>query len=369
MKSIQKIDPFNLSIRKTNLGILTTLQAEHEVSAKESISMGSQTLLASYVYREDETYGVVYTIIDTDGKGESFMETEGILPSLFLSPQGENYVSVVPYHPDKELEISIPIFNRVDRMLPKGNRPFVGDFVGCANPYSLFYDVDSWSDSKPDKMLAIEFKNNIITKKHTLKIPFPRNNKVFVDHDEIHLLARAGELLMHRQIDASGNLVRERTFKSNHKFFWQILSLSFDDHSYILCEENGKISIEVISPDLTGETFPLIDIGDGFYNTWQPVKIAENTFITQFNGEFGNGWLTTSGHKLVELFYNKGGQGYTNLLTNDVLEMDKKDWVISSVNSSAENSYAIVFYSRNEGQEKNKEICVLNRFIHPTCFL
>lgn len=361
MKNIDKINPFKTTIQKTDFGTLTTLVAEVEISTKESISIDGKTLMANYVYKEDGTYNLVFTIIDINGITESYIEAEGILPTLFLSPNQKNFVSIVPYHPDKELEISIPVFDRENTVLPKGNRPFVGDFIGVSNQFSIFYNADIWSETKPDKMLAIEFKDDVVKKKHIIKIPLPRNNKVFIENDEIHLLSKNEDIWLHRQIDEKGNEIRQRKLETNKTFFRQILSLSFTKNSYLLTQEKGKIIIEKIDKNGKSLSIELIDITDAFYNTWQPIKIAEDTYITQFNGEFGNGWFTIKNDQLLEIFYGKELKGYKNLLTNEVLEMGDENLIISSINKTKDNSYAIVFYLNVNKQIKNKKLIILNR--------
>lgn len=363
MKNINKVNPFKTKVLNTDFGTLTTLIAEIQISAKESISFGGKTLMSNYVYKENETYNLIYTIIDTNGNIEHFAEDDGILPRLFLSPNGENYVSIVPYHPDKVLEISIPVFNRENIELPKGNRPFVGEFIGISNQFSIFYGVDIWSDTKPDKILAIEFNKELIKKKHNIKVPLPRNNKIFIENNEIHLLSKNGNTWLHRQIDEKGNEIRQRNLDTNQKFFRQILNLSFNKNSYLLAQEKGKIIIEKIDENGKSLSIELIDITDPFFNTWQPVKISENTFVTQFNGEFGNGWFTTKNDQLLEIFYSKDQKGYKNLLTNEVLEMERENLAISSINKTNESSYAVVFYPITDRQSKNKELIILNREI------
>ncbi|PQA91174.1 hypothetical protein B0A69_18130 [Chryseobacterium shigense] len=363
MKNPDKVNRYQSITKKTEWGILTTLVAESGVSTHGNISFGEKTLLANYVYDKNGTYKLVYTIIDTQGNEESFAEDDGILPTLFVSPGHENYVSVVPYHPDKELEVSIPVFNRSFVELPKGNRPFTGKFVGTTHQFSVFYEVDIWSETKPDKMLSIEFKNDGIKKKHNIKIDLPRNNKIFMNNGEIHLLAKDKKGWLHRQIDELGHVKRERTIDSGKEWFWEILCLSFDENSYLLCEENGKISIETLSPDLECSSKDLADIGSEFFNTWSPVRIAENTFVMSFNGEFGNGWLTIKNDTLLELLYSKDEKGYKNLLTNEVLVIDKDNLIISGINKTAENSYAVIFYGLADGENKNKELIILNREI------
>jgi len=361
MKNLEKVNPFKSTVVKTDFGTVTTLVADIGVSEKSSINFEDKTLLANYVYTKDGTYNLVYTVFDNEGKCESFVEDDGILPTLFLSPENEVYASVVPYHPDKELEISIPVFNRENTDLPKGNRPFVGKFIGTTKLFSILYDVDIWSDTKPDKLLAIEFKNGVIKKKHNVKVPLPRNNKVFIADNEIHLLASDGKVWQHRQINEMGNTIRERKIQSNQEYFWQILSLSFDKNSYILHESEGQISVEIISAVGKCESKELFNIEDEFFNTWKPVKIAEDIYVTQFNGEYGNGWFTIKDDQLLELFYGKEVKGYKNLLTNEVLQMENENLCISSINKTKDNAYAVVFYPMTEQGVNNKELIILNR--------
>ena len=363
MKNIEKINPFESVIKKTDFGIITILETEVEISAKESILFDEKSLLTNYIYTKDETYNLIYTIIDKEGNTENFIEDDGILPTLFLSPNQGNFVSVVPYHPDKELEISIPVFNRENTEIPRGNRPFTGKFIGTSNQFSLFYDVDIWSDKKPDKLLAIEFKAEAIKKKHNIKVALPRNNKIFISDNKIHLLAKDTNGWLHRQIDEKGVVINHRLISLNQDFFWEILSLSFEQNSYILCEENGKLSIETISINGKSENIELIDIKDEFYNTWQPIKISENTFVTRFSGEFGNGWFTTKNDQLLEIFYSKGVQGYKNLLTSEILQMENDKLVISSINKTTDNNYAIIFYPMTDRKIKNNKLIILNRGI------
>ncbi|MCZ4244844.1 hypothetical protein [Pedobacter punctiformis] len=363
MKNVDKAKLFESSTIKTDFGILTTLVADTGISAKESISFANKSLLANYVYNKNETYNLVYTIIDNDGKEESFVEDSGILPTLFFSSDNKAYVSIIPPYTNKELEISIPIFNRENIDVPKGDKPFTGSFIGSTEKHSVFYNVDIWSDTKPDQLLAIEFKNGMIKKKYNLKVSLPRNNKVFISNHEIHLLAKDGNAWLHRQIDEKGNEIRHRKINNRQKFYRQILSLSFEKDSYLLTQEKGVIIIEKIDINGKCEKIKLIDIKDPFFNTWQPVKLADDTYITRFNGEFGNGWFTTKKDTLLEIFFSKGVKGYKNLLTNEILEMEDDKLVISGINKTTENAYAIVFYPMADRGIKNNKLIVLNREI------
>jgi hypothetical protein len=366
MKNLDKVNPFKSTVVKTDFGIVTTLVAEIGVSsgAMEAIGYKGKTLLANNVdakERSGHLYNVVYTIIDNEGNHESFIEDDGILPTLFLSPENEVFVSVQPYDPDNDLGISIPVFNRENTETPKRDRPFLGDFIGTTKQFSILYYADIWSDTKPDKLLAVEFQNGAIKKKHNVKIPLPRNNKIFIADNEIHLLAIDGKVWLHRQIDEKGNVIRERKIQSKQEYFWQILSLSFDRNSYILCEQEGQISVEVISANGKCESKELANIGNEFFNAWKPEKIADDTYVTKFTTEFGNGWFTIKNDQLLELFYGKEVKGYKNLLTNEILEMDNENLSIWSVNKTTENAYSVVLCPSFNSEIINKELIILNR--------
>lgn len=360
MKNLDKVTPYTSSVIQGDMGTMTTLVAETAISAKDSISFGEKTLLTNYVYAKNGTYKLIYTTVEIDGNIDNYVEDDGILPTLFLSPDQENYVSVIPYHPDKELEISIPIFHREDVEIPKGHRPFTGNFIGTTEAYSIFHDVDFYAN-KPDKILAIEFINGKLRKKNNIKIPLPANNRIAISNKAIHLLANHGSLLLHREIDEKGNVTRQREIDANDIDVLQILSSSFDKDSYLLAQEKNKIIIEKIDAAGASAIIELVDFPDPLFNTWQPVKIADDTFVTRFNSEFGNGWLTTKNDQLLELFYSKGEQGYRNLLTNELLPIHRDKLIISSINKTRDRGYAVVLYPMADDTAGNAELIVLNR--------
>ncbi|MCR4033134.1 MULTISPECIES: hypothetical protein [Flavobacterium] len=361
MKNIIKINPFKSNIQHTDFGILTTLETEVEISTKDSIYHDNKSLLANYIYSVNGTYQLVYTIIDNEGNSESYLEEDGILPTLFLNPELENYVSIIPYNPDKELEISLPVFNRQNEDNPKGNKPFTGDFIGIANQYSIFYDSDTWSETKPDKILAIEFNGRTIKKKHNVKVPFPKNNKIFISNNEIHLLSIQDSFWLHRQIDEKGNILKERKIKSDGEYIDQILTLSFERTSSFFYQKEDKIGIVEIDSNNNLKYKDLLRFKDPFFNTWRPEKISRDTYVIRFNTEFGNGWLTLQNENIFDFFYSKEVNGYKNLITNEVLEMPTENLIISSINKTKENNFLIVFYPLTDRHIKNNKIITLNR--------
>lgn len=360
MKNLNPVQPFQASVTTTSHGVLTTLTVDTSLSAKESIASGEKSLLTNYVYREDGTYQLVYTLVDRDGQAEHFAEDDGILPTLFLGPRQEAWVSIVPYHPDKELEISIPVFRREQVALPKGNRPFVGDFIGSTETAAIFHDAD-WSDTKPDKMLVMQFENGLLKKKSNLKLALPGNNKVAVTNSTIQLLAHVDDNWLHREIDEQGNELRRRSIAANGIYCLQILALSFDGDSYLLAQHAGHIVIVKIDMAGNSELVNLIAFEDEFFNTWRPEAIGDDMMVTRFNCEFGNGWLSTRQDQLLELYYGKDDSGYRNLLNGELLQLPHDNLVISSLNRTAQHAYAVVLYPMAGDEDSTRQLLILNR--------
>ena len=365
MKNLSPVQPFQASVTTTSHGALTTLTVDTSLSAKESIVSDEKSLLTNCVYRKDGTYQLVYTVVDRDGQAEHFAEDDGILPTLFLSPWQQAWVSIVPYHPDKELEISIPVFRREQVALPKGTRPFVGDFIGCTQTAAIFHDAD-WSDTKPDKMLVMRFENGLLKKKSNLKLALPGNNKVVVTDSTIQLLAHVGDDWLHREIDEQGNELRRRSIAAKGMYGLQILALSFDGDSYLLAQHAGSIVIVKIDMAGNSEIINLIAFEDEFFNTWRPEAIGDDTFVTRFNCEFGNGWLTTRKDQLLELYYSKDERGYRNLLNGEVLQLPHDNLVISSLNRTAQQAYAVVLYPMAGDEDQVRQLLILNRALPTT---
>ena len=363
MENIEKTDVVKSEVRKVEGGIVTILKTEIGVSVKGSIDFEGKTLVANYVYNKN-SYNVIYTLIDPEGNViEHYMEKEGILPALFKSPENEVYVSVSPYHPDKEMEISIPLFDRGSVEMPKPGRPYVGKYIGTVNQSAIFHDIDIWSDKKPDKILNIEFKNGQIKKKHNIKVDFPKNNKMFLKDNEIHLIAVENDFFIHRQIDETGKVIISRSIDRQGFYIRVVLNLSFEDSSYLISNSEGKIILIEINKNGDISTKELIDIKYEIFSMWKPVEVAENTLIIRFTTEFGNGWFTMKHDKLVNFFYGKDVQGYKNLLTGETVELPYNNLVITEINKTIDGSYAVIMYPMTDCGTKNKEVIVLNKTV------
>lgn len=364
MKDISTTLDFSVEVHHSEKGILTHFTSEFGINNQASLSTkDGKLLLANYLYDKKKNYQLIYTLSDTTGHHENFVESEGILPSLFLSPQGDAYVSLIVYHADKEQEISIPIFQRENIKAPKAAKPFVGEYIGISASHSIFYDVDLFSEKKPDKLLSIKFLNGKIQNKKSIKVPLPKKNKIYIHGDEIHLLARQADHWLHRQITPEGEIIKERIFHSDHFHYRQVLKLSFDEDSLFLAERlDGELILDTLS--CKGEQIKsksIYKFGFQLFNTWPAVKLASDSYIIQFNAESACGWLCLKNNELTDIFYSQQTGGFKNLLSSEQLHIKDRQCIISAIKATSASSYAVIFYDQKKNKSVSKDLWVWHR--------
>lgn len=350
---------------KTPFGLISTIEVPHALSVKGSCWSKEGLLVANYVNSNEgatSPYELVYTIIDKEGNTTEEKETRGVLPILFLSPSKENFVSLVSTDEEVEEMFSYAVLDKSTKGF-KGSKSLDGRFVGCTANHSIFYNVDIWSDKAGDVMSVLEYVDGVLVKENKVAIPFPKDNKICVRNGEIHLITEVEDGWLHRQIDVNGEEIRRRLLEFDFPFVHEALTLSFDEKSFLLCEENGEVGIVEIDADGEGMYGDLFNIGDEFFGTWQPQRVSDNANAVQFTTEFGNGWLVIKDDELVELFYNKNKKGYQNLLTKEVLSIDNNDLVLSGISPVSDGIVGIVFYPRKPRKETYNKFFVLQHEI------
>ncbi|WP_306350491.1 hypothetical protein [Flavobacterium sp. '19STA2R22 D10 B1'] len=360
--NLTKIDSsiFKTSTFPIENGIVTIITVEN------SIIIGQQMdgFIAANLYERGGSYKVVYLMIDSTGLLQDvYAESEGILPTLFKAPDQTIWVSVIPYHPDKEMEISIPLLERSSVEIPKQNRPFVGDFIGINENSSFFISNDIFSTNKPDKFLRIEFKDGKIKKKHNLKIELPSQNKAIVSNNQIHLIAQDHKKLIHRMIDDTGKTLEQRVIAVGAYNFTNPISLSFTTDTKIICTKKKSIYLITITADNKVEETELLNLGHEIYNLWDGISLSDTTTLFQFTYELGNGWFIVRDQTIVECFLTKKNTEYQDLIHNTVIDLKTKNLVLSGVSKTENDAFALSFYPTSEKSEKNKTIVILNRKI------
>ncbi|MFQ0972161.1 hypothetical protein [Gilliamella sp. BG1] len=339
-------------------------------SITEAICYQKKLVISAKFYPQNKyDYKVIYVVIDLDKKNTHYYhESDGINPQFFVSPTGKYYVSIDVYHPDKDLGIMLPLFDRENITYPKPKRPIVGDFKGICHDFSIFHYVDLFTEKKPDKLIAVEFKNDDIKKTYTNKIPFPKHNKLFIDslNNQIHLLAYVDKGWLHRQVDEMGNVLQSRNINTGKRFYLTcVLNLSFTYTSSILnIDEKGKFYLINISPEGKIEQNLLFDMERLIYSIWEPIKVAAETFVMRFTDEIGNGWITIQNNQVIEAFSQETVGCYINLHTKEVFKLSTKELIISEIVKTKDANYTVVFYGKEEdNHSKNKELIILNRNI------
>ncbi len=303
-----------------------------------------------------------YVLINADGQLTGhYYEEEGILPTLFKSPSGELWTSLISYHPDKEMEISIPFFDRAKIEMPKPNRPFVGDFVGATDIAAIFINIDIFSNSKPDKLLRVEFKNGLIKNKLNQKIELPKWNKVFISGSEIHLLAKQGKDVLHRKLDDNGMVVKQRTIFNCRQ--GEILTMSYTEASDILVHENETFSLSSVEVDGSVTTKEIVNVGSRIYSVWDAETLGGGCFLIRFTSEQANGWLVIKDKELVECFLGDGEGNYIETKTSKRIELANSDMILAGASKTKDDHYCLSFYPRSEPRIKPTELIMLNRRI------
>lgn len=351
---------------KTSFGLCSTIEVPFAIQAMGSCWSKKGLLVANYVCTDAEdptTFELVYTLIDEEGNRREIVESEGVLPTLFLNPMATNFVAVLEDKDETAARQILPIFKRDKTGHFCFDKDLAGRFVGCTKASTIFYEVDIWKESKQDVMTCLTFQENDILGGKQITVPMPKGNKVWVQNNEIHLITEVESGWLHRQINESGQEVRSRVLEFDFPFVHEALSLSFDTKSYLLCEENGEIGLVEIDEQgncLYGE---LYNLGDEFFGTWHPQQVNEETTAVQFTTEHGNGWLVIRQDQLVELVYNKNKSGYKNLLSGEVFTLETNDLAVSSISPITANKIGIVFHPRKSRKEMYQKVYVLQHEI------
>jgi len=344
-------------------GALTTIHHPAGLSdASAQIAKDSQTIVALKLYEKNETYRTIYALINTQGETTDILhETAGIMPALFFSPTGELWVSVTPYHPDKELEITIPFRNRAANPDPKPNRPFVGDYAGTTDTCALFHSEDIFSDTKPDKLLRIDFKDGKLKAKKNFKIPLPKGNAPLIQDNQLHLFRYFGiNGILHRTLDMDATVLSEQTMPlpdADYSHF-KIYKIENDRYYYFAFREN-QVCAGNVTPD-GKKTEEIIKTGIEMFNLFKPVPLGKNTFLFQFNYETGNGWAVVQNDRIKHL-YTGGSDGYKDHITSETVPL-RGDLILSGISAPAGDTYSIVFYPNTKPKT---EAYVLTKKLNP----
>ena len=261
----------------------------------------------------------------------------------------------------------LPCFERDNITYPKPKKMLPSDYIGIFHNFAMFKYVNIFSTKQLDKLVAVEFKDGELKKTYTSKIPLPKYNVFSINNDnqQIHIIAQDEEnCWLHRKIDEKGKVLQSRSIDIVCDHYPScILNLSFEKASYVVSyDEDGIFYLITITSQGEAIRDKLFDIDCCIYSVWEPVKIANETFVIRFTIETGNGWITLRNNKVIEAFLQQQAGKFTNLLTNEIIILYEEKLIISDLISCQNNSYTLVFYDYQEDRTKrNTTLFVLNR--------
>lgn len=172
---------------------------------------------------------------------------------------------------------------------------------------------------------------------------------------------------LHRQINELSKIIHSRSIDMDKYYPSQVLKLSLVNDSYLLDYHYAKSAFYIITISSEGniDAKLLIDIGKQIFFTDKPQHITNDTSITSFTTESGNGWLTIRNGILLEAYYQKTPGTITDLLTNESHHFSSEplaNLAINQIKIINDNSYFVVLYPITE--EKNKDLLVLLRHLN-----
>ncbi|MDF1866363.1 MAG: hypothetical protein P1U70_16125 [Saprospiraceae bacterium] len=367
MNELQDIkDQLDFSVSELTNGFMTILKYDTGITKKSQIgSFKNETILSGHLYDKNDLYKVVYIKIDSQGQLiEVLHESEGVLPNLFMSENKEIWCLLTDTSTDKDLEIILPIKNRFDYSKPKGKRQFPGKFVGSFNNIGIIHDNDIYFSKSPDKILKIEFKNNKVKSQKQLKISTPVNNKIIIDSDgNLQLLARQKDKFIHRKCDLNGEILFQREIPFIMFNSYELLNLDEKGVSKVIFTESNKICIGSITADSEITDSVVFENKSDIFNLWKPIQFGENTWLIRFNFETGNGWLIIKEDSLLDCFIHDDFNGYKSLVTNEIIQIQYNDLILSDITKVNDYYYCVSIYPRSENPKENKELIILNKRI------
>lgn len=340
-------------------GQLTTIRPAGDYtgfSFKQSISQGDDTWLVFYAYNSKGSYHVIYAVMNASGNiGAVLHEPEGILPTLFHAPGGALWVTLTPYHPDKEQEVFLPVAERANFTPLKPGRQFPGDFIGTIENSALCWQQETFSDKKPDKLLLLQYKDGNVQKKKELKIEQPNRNKPLVAQGKVYLISWGEDGLLCRIMDLEGKILSSRKLAFYPEQFEVLAVSEAGEISLFYTDAGGEMGVCKIAANGDVTRTAALTTGLDIYSTWPVLWLNADTFLLKFTHEEGNGWIVIRNNTAVECFVQGKSDGlFTDLVSNKNIRLHDKALILWDAVKLGEHRYALSFYPSPENARDTK---------------
>ncbi|WP_410771562.1 hypothetical protein [Fontibacillus sp. BL9] len=325
-------------------------------------TLHGSTVHAVYVYDSNQNYEVAYIELDMDGTiRHALAETEGVLPSLFLSPDGVPFVCI--QDPMKTgSDIVLPVLDRSGVDQPKPIRNMVGEYVGNVGESSVFHNRDIFNPKKEDKLEILKFADGTFKKRETVKIPLPQCEHVVIDedHERMYAFSYADGNLLIRKMDIDGNIGQQSTVHLDCDLF-SVVSVSQGPWVQLIAVTDNCLSRVTIEPAGKVQSAPLAELESPLYSLWAPKRLGEERYVFRFTHEYGNGWATLDKGKLKSCFVNSGNNVYSDSISGESIVCEKESPILSGMAALDADSYCVELYTQPSNRTKPTDLFILQK--------
>jgi hypothetical protein len=284
-------------------------------------------------------YDTVYVGLGADER--VVKEDQGVLPTMFIGPDGKLWAVVTNPFGDRDCEVVRPVGGPPH----KGRKPFVGTPLWLEGNVLVLASSDLYSSDKPDRWLRYDLATE---KTKVIRLPLPSGGKFIRNAEGIQCLART----QHRLLSPTGDVLRERAL-ALEGLAVQPVDLRFNGASTALAHDRDTLWWLTIGTDGTVRHHELKK--GPFYALYAPQRAAE-MLVARYVDETGNGWVCIREGRLVSWVHSTE-TGYADGDGRTVVALPRARWILSGLSILGEEIAASV-YEKNEQAHHPAALCV-----------
>jgi hypothetical protein len=311
-------------------GELSIITGPTGLSHHGQLVVGTSLFVTGNAYKTDSLYDTVY--VELFGEDRSIREDQGVLPSMFVGPDGALWAVVTNPYGDRDTEV----VRAVGGPVKKPRAPFVGEPLWLDGDILVRVKGSSFDPHKPDRMMRYDLRTE---KAQTFTIPLPALGRYLRSADGIHCVARTS----HRLLSPKGEVLRERTLDVG-ELMVEPVDLSFEAESTLIGANREAMWWLTVSPD--GSTKRRELVKGNFYSLYPPER-AGDAIVVRYVDERGNGWVSLKERSTRAVHSTESG--YVDREGQTVVALPKrKKWILSGL-SAVGRDIAVSFYEQAAG--------------------
>ena len=320
-------------------GPLTWIAGPAGFSHHGQVVVGDTLWLTGNAYKDPVTYDTVY--VGLGGDERVVKEDQGVLPTMFVGPDGKLWGVVTNPYGDRDCEVVRPVGGHPH----KGRKPFVGTPLWLDGNALVLLKVDPFSPDKPDRWMRYDLATE---KAKVIKLPPPGGGKFLRNEEGIQCLART----QHRLLSPTGDVLRERAL-ALEGLAVQPVDLRFGYTSTAVANDREALWWLTIGAD---GTVARKELKTGPFYTLYPPQLAAEMLVVHYVDETGNGWVCIRDGQLISSVHSTE-TGYIDGAGRTVIALPKARWVLSGV-SILGGEIAAAVYEKDEKSHHPPALCV-----------